>query len=43
MAETMTSGVGKQASQMADATLKARTDQELSATCIATDDPRLTD
>jgi hypothetical protein len=43
MAEAMTSVWGKQASQMADATLKARTDQELSATCIATDDPRLTD
>src|SRR5215471_9200593 len=43
MAEAMTSVWGKQASQMADATLKARTDQELAATCIATDDPRLTD
>ena len=43
MAETMTSVWGKQASQMADATLKAKTEQELSATCIATDDPRLTD
>jgi hypothetical protein len=43
MVEAMTSVWGKQASQMADATLKARTDQERSATCIATDDPRLTD
>jgi len=43
MAENMTSVWGKQASQIADAILKARTDQELSATCIATDDPRLTD
>jgi hypothetical protein len=43
MAEAMTSVWGKQASQMADAILKARTDQELAATCIATDDPRLTD
>jgi hypothetical protein len=43
MAEAMTSVWGKQASQIADATLKAKTDQELSATCIATDDPRLTD
>ena len=43
IAATMTSVWGKQASQMADATLKAKADQELSATCIATDDPRLTD
>jgi len=43
MAEAMTSVWGKQASQMADATLKARADQELSATCIASDDPRVTD
>jgi hypothetical protein len=43
MADTMTSVWDKQASQIADATLKARTDQELSATCIATNDPHLTD
>jgi hypothetical protein len=43
VAEAMASVWGKQASQMADATLKARAEQELSATCIATDDPRLTD
>ena len=43
MTEAMTSVWGQQASQMADATLKARRDQELAATCIATDDPRLTD
>jgi hypothetical protein len=41
--EAMASVCGKQASQMADATLKTRTDQELAATCIASDDPRLTD
>src|SRR5262249_13178973 len=35
MAETMASVWGKEASHMADATFKARTDQELSATCIA--------
>jgi len=43
MAEAMASVWGKEASRMADATLKARTDQERSATCIATNDPRLTD
>ena len=43
MAKTMTLGWGKRAAQMADSTLKARTDQKLSATCIATDDARLTD
>ena len=43
MAESMASVWGNQASQMADTTLKARMDQELAATCIATDDPRLTD
>jgi len=43
MAEAMTSVWGQQASQMADATLKAKTEQELATTCIATDDPRLTD
>lgn len=43
IAEAMASVWGKEASRMADATLKARRDQELSATCIATDDPRLTD
>jgi hypothetical protein len=43
IAEAMASVWGKQASQMADATLKARMDQELSAICIASDDPRLTD
>jgi len=43
MAADMAPVWGKQASQMADARLKARSDQELSATCIATDDLRLTD
>jgi hypothetical protein len=43
MAEAMAPVWAKQASQMADAILKARADQELSATCVATDDPRFTD
>ena len=42
-AEDMASVWGKQASQMADSRVKAQMDQEHSATCIATDDPRLTD